>query len=104
MIRATSPKAVGKSYVEGIVAPQQREEFFSFLSAAVVRAPKTDGIPLHVATQSITIRGGGISEWTRILPDTESVWREVESRLFDFQLQHSHAVDSDAAESATRHK
>jgi len=42
---------------------------------------------LHVATQSITIRGESrTSGWTRILPDTESVWGQVESRL------HSHAI------------
>src|ERR1043166_8537373 len=56
MVRSTSSQAVGKSYVEGVGAPWQCEEFFSFLGTAVVRAPKTDGIPLHVATQSITIR------------------------------------------------
>ena len=98
MIRSTSPRAVGKSYVEGTVASQQCDEFLSFLSAATVRAPKIDGIPLHVATQSITIRSGDTSEWARILPDSESVWRDVESRLFDLPLQHSRAVDSSVAE------
>ena len=52
----------------------------------------------HVATQSITIRSGDTSEWARILPDSESVWRDVESRLFDLPLQHSRAVDSSVAE------
>jgi hypothetical protein len=99
MIRSTAPAAVGKSYVGGLVSPQQREEFFSYISAAVKRAPKIDGIPLHVATQSITIRGDGrTSEWTRILPDTESVWREVESRLLSLPLEHRHAVDSRVAD------
>ena len=98
MIRSTSPRAVGKSYVEGTVASQQCDEFFSFLSAATLRAPKIDGIPLHVATQSITIRSGDTSEWARILPDSESVWRDVESRLFDLPLQDSRAVDSSVAE------
>jgi len=96
MIRST---AVGKSYVEGIVAPQQREEFFSYITTAVKRAPKIDGIPLHVATQSIVVRSDGrTSEWTRILPDTESVWREVELRLLRLPLEHSHAIDSGVAE------
>ena len=96
MIRFT---AIGKSYVEGVVAPQQREEFFSYISTAVKRAPKVDGIPLHVATQSIVIRSDGrTSEWTRILPDTESVWREVELRLLSLPLEHRHAVDSGVAE------
>jgi len=76
MIRSITPKAVGKSYVEGMVATEQREEFFRFLSAAVVRAPKPDGIPLHVATQSISIRtGGGTSEWTRthLIPEVARI-------------------------------
>ena len=99
LIRATAPSAVGKSYVEGAVAPQQREEFFSFLGTATGRAPKIDGIPLHVATQSITIRSESrASEWTRILPDTESVWAEVQSRLLSLPLQDRHAIDSGVAE------
>src|SRR5438128_1166958 len=59
MIRSTSLKSVGKSYIEGIVPPQQRDAFFSFLSTGTNRAPKIDGFPLHVATQSITIRSSG---------------------------------------------
>ena len=99
MIRSTASAAVGKSYVEGVVTPQQRDEFFSYISAAVMRAPNIDYIPLHVATQSIIIRSDGrTAEWTRILPDTESVWHEVESRLLSLPLEHSHAVDSGVAE------
>ena len=101
VIRPATPNAVGKSYVEGAVGAQQREEFFRFLSTAVVRAPKTEGIPLHVATQSIKIRTDGTSKWTRILPDTGSVWREVESRLFTFPMQNSHTVDWAAVRSSS---
>jgi hypothetical protein len=101
VIRPATPDAVGKSYVEGAVAAQQREEFFSFLSTAVVRAPKTEDIPLHVATQSITIRSDGTSKWTRILPDTASVWREVESRLLALPIQSSHTVDWAAVRSSS---
>jgi len=98
MIRSTSPKAVGKSYIEGMVPSPQCDEFFRFLSNSTVRAPKIDGIPLHVATQSITIRSSGTSEWIRILPDSESVWHEVELRVFHLPLQRSHAVSSGLAE------
>ncbi len=99
MIRATAIPAVGKVYLEGRVGPQQREGFFRFLSTAVARAPKSVGIPLHAATQSITIRDGANSEWIRILPDTESVWREIESRMFALPLLQAHAVTSDIADS-----
>jgi len=99
MIRSTSPKAVGKSYIEGVVPPRQCDEFFRFLSTATVRAPKIDGWPLHGATQSITIRSSGTSQWTRILPDPESVWHEVELRFFHLPLQRNHAVNSELAES-----
>jgi hypothetical protein len=99
MIRSTAPATVGRSYVEGVVSPQQREEFFSFVSAAAKRAPKVDAVPIHAATQSITIRSDGhTSKWTRILPDTESVWNEVESRLLSLPLEHRHAVDSGVAD------
>ncbi len=99
MIRSTAPAAVGKSYVEGVVAPQQCEEFFSYVSVVVKRAPKIDGIPLHVATQSIIIHGDGhTSEWLRILPDTKSVWREVELRMLSLPLTRSNAVDPRAVE------
>ena len=106
MILCTDPKSIGKSYVEGVVAPQQREELLSFLSTtAIVRAPKVEGIPLHAATQDITIRSdGSTSRWTRIVPDTESVWREVELRLFSLSFQHSLAVASSIAEGVIRER
>jgi len=104
LVRSASPKAVGKSYIEGIVPPQQRDAFFSFLSTGTNRAPKIDGIPLHIATQSITIRNSGTSAWTRILPDSKSVWHEVELRLFQLPLQGGRAVNSEVAESLIRER
>lgn len=100
MIRCTDPKSVGKSYVEGVVAPQQCEEFLIFLrETAIVRAPKIEGIPVHAATQDIRVRNDDITlRWTRILPDKESVWREVESRLFSLPLERSHVVNRAVAE------
>jgi hypothetical protein len=100
LIRPARPDALGKSYVEGMVEPKKLPEFFSFLSAAVVQAPKIEGIPLHVATQSITVRSGGTAQWTRILPDTVSIWREVESRLHALPLQDSRTVDEAAVRSS----
>ena len=92
LVRATT---IGKSYVEGVVPRHQRDQFFSFLSTAAGRAPKIDDIPLHAATQSITIRSDGrMTEWARILPDTDSVWSEIQSQLLSLPLQHSHVVDS----------
>lgn len=97
LVRAT---AVGTSYVEGVVPRHQLDQFFSFLGTAAARAPNVDGIPLHVATQSITVRSDGrTTEWTRILPDTDSVWSNVQSQLLSLPLQHSHVVDSAEAES-----
>jgi hypothetical protein len=97
LIRATD---IGKSYVEGVVPRVQREQFFSFLGTAVGDAPKIDGIPLHVATQSITVRSDGrTTDWTRILPDTDSVWSNVQSQLLRLPLQNSHTLDSAEVES-----
>ncbi len=99
LIRATASSTVGKSYVQGVVAPKQREEFFSFIGTATRGAPKIDGVPLHGATQSITIRTENrASEWTRTLPDTESVWAQIQSRLLSLPLHNTHAIDSEVAE------
>ena len=104
MIRSTGPKAVGKTYVEGVIMPPETEEFFRFLSTiAIVRAPQNVAIPVEAATQDITIRSEeSTSHWTRVLPDTTSVWREVELRLFSLPLQHSHAVIESNAEDFIR--
>ena len=95
MIRSASPDTVGKSYVEGAVSPPQRDAFFAFLSgSAAVRAPEGGAIPVHAATQSITVRrDGAASKWTRVLPDTQSAWREVESRLLALAMEGSRSVD-----------
>ena len=103
MIRCVSPDAVGKSYVEGAVNPAQRDAFFAFLSSSpAVRAPDGGGIPLHVATQSITFRrDGAASRWTRVLPDEQSAWREVESRLLALPMEGSRIVDWTAVRSSS---
>jgi hypothetical protein len=89
LIRPSAFGMVGKSYVEGTVPPHSRDEFFAFLATATDRALKTKGIPVHAATQSITVRTNGVArEWSRVLPDTESVWNEVEWRLSDLPMQH----------------
>lgn len=100
LIRATSANRVGESYIEGVITPPQRDELFRFLTDSIEHAPKVDGIPLHFATQSITFRSENrTSKWIRILPDKESVWSQVESRLMSLPLQDSHVVDSKVAES-----
>src|SRR5262245_42181812 len=51
MIRPASPDAVGKSYVEGAVRSDQREEFFTFLSGSqAVRAPEGGSAPIDAAS------------------------------------------------------
>lgn len=98
MVRPTSPESVGKSYVEGWVSSAQREEFFDFLSASpAVRAPEGGGFPVDAAGQSITIRRDGkVSRWTRGLPDTQSAWRDVQSRLQKLPLEAGRAVEWEA--------
>jgi hypothetical protein len=100
MIRPASPDAVGKSYVEGLVNPAERDAFLAFLSSSsALRLPEGGGIPVDDATQSITVRRDGTaSRWTRVLPDTQSAWREVETRLLRLPLEHTAAVDSSVAE------
>ncbi len=95
IIRPATPDAVGKSYVEGVVRSSDRDAFFTFLSSSsAVRTPEGGGIPIHAATQSITIhQEAKASKWTRVLPDTQSAWREVESRLLSLPIKDSRAVD-----------
>jgi hypothetical protein len=95
MVRPKNSEAVGESYVEGWVSSAQREEFFDFLSASpAVRAPECGGSPVDAAGQYITIRRDGrASRWSRVLPDAQSAWRDVESRLLKLPLQACRAVD-----------
>lgn len=105
IIRCTNSKSVGKAYIEGTVAPQHRDDFLSFLGSAIDHAPTVKGIRMHGAAQSITIhRAKGDREWQRNLPDTVSVWGEVESRLLSLPLQNGHALDSDMAERLAQKK
>ena len=106
MIRCIDLKSIGKSYEGGIVPSKKRDKLLSFLRrTAIVRAPKVDGIPLHTATQTISVRiDGKTSRWTRILPDAESVWQDVESRLLSIPLQQSHSIEPVIAERIIREK
>src|SRR5206468_7518271 len=103
MIRPASPDSIGKSYVEGVVSAAERDAFFTFLSSSsAVRTLEGGVAPLHAATQSITVRrDGAASRWTRMLPDTESAWREVESRLLALPIGSSHTVDWAAVRSSS---
>jgi hypothetical protein len=103
IVRPTDIHVVGKSYVEGVVSVGERKAFFTFLStSAAVRIPEGGDIPLHAATESITVRlDGKTSRWTRLLPDTQSAWREVEARLMSLPLQDSHRVTWQAIRSAS---
>ena len=103
MIRPASADAIGKSYVEGVVSPAQRDAFFAFLSgSAAVRAPEGGGIPVDGAAQSITVRRDGVAAtWTRGLPDTQSAWREVVPRLLALPMHGSRPVAWAAVRSAS---
>jgi hypothetical protein len=99
LVRSTSATAVGKSYIEGFITSQHREEFFSFLNTSIGRAPRFEGITVDAASQSFLVRSEGrTSEWTRVLPDTNSILSVVEARLMSVPLKHSHAVDSGLAD------
>lgn len=100
MIRPASPDAVGKSYVGGVVSPAERGAFLAFLgSSPALRVPEGGGIPVDAASQSITVRRDATtSKWTRVLPDTQSAWREVEARLLGLPLEDAGAVDCRVAE------
>ncbi len=86
---------VGKSYVDGAVSPKERDAFIAFLnSSAAVGTATNSSVPVHTATQSITVRRNDTtSKWTRVLPDSQSAWREIESRLLSIPIQDSHTID-----------
>jgi hypothetical protein len=103
VIRPVRPDAIGKSYVEGATSSAEREAFFVFLNAsAATRISEGGGIPVDAATEFITIsRDGKMSRWTRILPDMQSPWCEVESRLMSLPLHNRHNVEWEAIRDAS---
>jgi hypothetical protein len=99
VVRATSESDVGQSYVLGMLPPEGRQELLSVLDIAAKRATKGDGIPLHSAFQVITVRSeSGLAQWNRVLPDTNSVWSEVQSPLLGLALRESSTVSAEEAE------
>jgi hypothetical protein len=96
VVRCADPSTVGKSYVTGTLAANDRDEILKQLESSDVKgAPKVPHLRLHTATLVTTVNtAAGKDKWTAELPDEKSVWWQLRTRLLDLPLAESRPADA----------
>ncbi len=96
VIRATTKKLVGQTYIEGRALPKQFEELLGLLtSSGTLGHPNDVALVPDSASRNITIRHEGKHHtWTHTLPDRDPLLNDIETRTWDLPLESITGVDA----------
>jgi hypothetical protein len=91
VIRPKNKRLVGQAYVEGYAREKELKDFLNLVaSPRNLATPDMFAVAIDSPSRTITLRYGNKKhEWTRTIPDDQSMLNDIENRTWSLPLQKS---------------